>query len=149
MTDLDLKESMLEAAVALRATDIHIDPASEGARARFRIDGILQLWRTCSKENGQRLNNQVKAHAGMGIGAIFEPVGERLKKYFGITVGNSANASSIRMPVPKSQMAPPLTRKCCGSVLNYLGTKWKGTKLAFHVRSGTKLRALWCPASKP
>jgi len=74
-----LEVSMLKAAVELRATDIHIDPCKAGADIRFRIDGILERWKTVDDATGRRLVNQVKADVGIDPSAVFHPLGERAK----------------------------------------------------------------------
>ncbi|PWK49860.1 GspE/PulE family protein [Pleionea mediterranea] len=67
LDDLDNKATMtLEAETIIRdayqskATDIHIDPYTEGFLIRFRIDGMLHDCLQLSTERGQRITNQFK-----------------------------------------------------------------------------------------
>lgn len=62
-----LKEEMLLAAVAARASDIHIDPLSDGLLIRFRIDGILQSWIKTDISWHDPLISQMKALAELDI----------------------------------------------------------------------------------
>jgi len=39
---IDLVDLLVKQAHLMRASDIHIDPTSEGTRVRFRVDGVLQ-----------------------------------------------------------------------------------------------------------
>jgi general secretion pathway protein E len=71
--------ALLEAAVARRVTDIHIDPLLEGYQIRMRVDGMLTPLRTETGEGGHRLINQFKAAAGIDPGAVFTPLGIRRK----------------------------------------------------------------------
>jgi len=40
-----LVDTMLDAAVACEASDVHVEPLSDRLRVRFRVDGALMLWR--------------------------------------------------------------------------------------------------------
>jgi len=81
--DERLEVVMLAAAVASRATDIHIDPAQNGFTIRFRVDGILETWMQVTQDTGRRLVNQVKADVGIDPSALFHPRGERRKSIIG------------------------------------------------------------------
>jgi len=65
-------------AVEARATDIHLDPRSDGCRVRFRIDGRLHDAAMLSLEQGQRLVRHFKNMAGMDAAGPFCPVDARL-----------------------------------------------------------------------
>ena len=41
---VQLVNTIIELAVGLKASDIHIEPMPEKARLRFRIDGLLMVW---------------------------------------------------------------------------------------------------------
>src|SRR3989338_5255714 len=53
-------ESLVEHAYAVRASDIHFDPESDGVKVRFRIDGVLQDVRTLSKKNHEEVISRIK-----------------------------------------------------------------------------------------
>lgn len=71
--------SLLEHALARRATDIHIDPLLEGYQIRLRVDGLLTPFQAETREGGQRLINQFKVSAGIDPGTVFTPLGVRRK----------------------------------------------------------------------
>lgn len=43
----------------------------------MRIDGNLVLWKHTNIETGEKLINQIKADAGIDVGTVYHPVGER------------------------------------------------------------------------
>lgn len=53
-------ESLLRDAVRARATDIHVDPVSDGVRIRLRVDGEAITAAHVSREVGQQLINQMR-----------------------------------------------------------------------------------------
>lgn len=73
------EEQLLLEAVDARATDIHIDPVTDGFCIRFRVDGTLRVKRTLPTKEGERLINQIKANSGIDPGTVFHPVGVREK----------------------------------------------------------------------
>jgi type II secretory ATPase GspE/PulE/Tfp pilus assembly ATPase PilB-like protein len=65
-------------AAGRRATDIHLDPASDGhCRVRFRIDGFLVPVRNLDPASGARLLNQFRIAAGIEPGTAFTAFGAR------------------------------------------------------------------------
>lgn len=56
-------ESLLRDAVRARATDIHVDPVSDGVRIRLRVDGEVLTAAHVPREVGQQLINQMKVLA--------------------------------------------------------------------------------------
>ena len=75
--DTRLAGDVVRDAVRERATDIHIDPQSEGARVRLRVDG--RVLDTVELTDGQfhRIVNQVKTLADIDPVKTFEPVDAR------------------------------------------------------------------------
>lgn len=71
--------ALLEAAVARRVSDIHIDPLLDGFQIRMRVDGELTPLRSETTQGGHRLINQFKAAAGIDPGTVFTPLGVRRK----------------------------------------------------------------------
>lgn len=59
---LEAEALMVDAAEA-RASDIHIDPVSDGYRLRYRIDGAIVDVTSLSDEQGLKLVNQIRALA--------------------------------------------------------------------------------------
>ncbi|MCL4166053.1 UNVERIFIED_CONTAM: hypothetical protein GTU68_060298, partial [Idotea baltica] len=43
----------------------------------MRIDGNLVLWKRTNRETGEKIINQIKADAGIDVGNVYHPVGER------------------------------------------------------------------------
>ncbi len=59
--------------VHLQASDIHIDPTEEGARLRFRIDGMLQDVIVLPSQNYKALRNRVKYLSKMKLNVVDQP----------------------------------------------------------------------------
>lgn len=57
--------ALIEDAVAVRASDIHLDPEPHGYRVRLRIDGLMVDAITIESGIGELLSNQLKTLAGM------------------------------------------------------------------------------------
>jgi len=64
---LELLDQLLDDAIALRATDIHIEPGEKICAVRFRIDGILYHKVCLPKEIHDNLVNVVFNKAGINI----------------------------------------------------------------------------------
>jgi type II secretory ATPase GspE/PulE/Tfp pilus assembly ATPase PilB-like protein len=62
---------LLERAIAARATDIHLDPSSDGMEVRFRIDGRLERFCRLSPEVAHSLATQLKVMAQLDISNPF------------------------------------------------------------------------------
>ena len=56
-----------ETAVALRASDIHLEPTREGGRVRLRVDGILQMCESLPRGLFAAMLSRVKLLASMDI----------------------------------------------------------------------------------
>jgi type IV pilus assembly protein PilB len=64
---VEIVRKILEHAIRLRASDIHIEPMENITRVRYRIDGILQEKLTLDKEYHASLVSRIKILAGMKI----------------------------------------------------------------------------------
>jgi type II secretory ATPase GspE/PulE/Tfp pilus assembly ATPase PilB-like protein len=64
---LDNANEMLEEALLEKASDIHIEPASDSYRVRFRLDGILHERMTYDSSDGIRLVTALKSLAEIDI----------------------------------------------------------------------------------
>ena len=60
-------DAMLEAAVNLSATDIHIEPARDGVRVRFRVDGLLRNHQSVPGRMARAVVSRIKILAGLNI----------------------------------------------------------------------------------
>ena len=60
-------DMLLNEAVRIGASDIHIEPRVEDVRIRFRLDGVLQQYYTVPKENMAALISRVKVLSDMDI----------------------------------------------------------------------------------
>ncbi|OGC68680.1 hypothetical protein A2415_01870 [candidate division WWE3 bacterium RIFOXYC1_FULL_39_7] len=76
---------VLETAVKTGASDIHLEPAEEKSRLRYRIDGILEEKRTIPKEMHDSVVARIKILAKMKIDEKRVPQDGRFK----VEVGNS------------------------------------------------------------
>lgn len=63
----DILKAILAAAVASNSSDIHIEPQKEGARVRFRIDGVLHVVGQLKKERYDYLLSQTELASGMKL----------------------------------------------------------------------------------
>lgn len=60
-----LADKILEQAVRVRASDVHLEPRANGMVVRFRIDGVLQEAGTLGVRDGQSLTAYLKTLAGL------------------------------------------------------------------------------------
>ena len=73
-----LVEDMLQAAVARRASDIHLEPQAQGARIRYRVDGILQNGITLTSGAHEAAVARLKLLSGMDIAERRLPLDGRM-----------------------------------------------------------------------
>jgi type IV pilus assembly protein PilB len=64
---VEIVKKILEHAVRLRASDVHIEPEEEITRIRYRIDGILEEKLTLDKKYHASLISRIKILGGMKI----------------------------------------------------------------------------------
>jgi general secretion pathway protein E len=62
-----LCDELMYAALVRQASDIHIDPARESVRIRFRVDGVLENYRQLPIEASGGVVSRLKVLAGMDI----------------------------------------------------------------------------------
>jgi type II secretory ATPase GspE/PulE/Tfp pilus assembly ATPase PilB-like protein len=62
-----MPDTIINQAIEERATDIHIEPGTQGYRIRFRIDGLLSTKVVLDIEEGKQLSALIKVKAGMDI----------------------------------------------------------------------------------
>lgn len=63
----ELVRAILQAAAARGASDIHVEPAQDGARVRFRVDGLCELYQRLPKSRMGSLINRIKVLAELNI----------------------------------------------------------------------------------
>ncbi|MDB4878051.1 MAG: type secretion system protein [Gemmatimonadetes bacterium] len=68
-----LVDELLAAGIALRASDIHIEPEEQGIAVRHRIDGMLALARTLPRAVGPALVSRIKIISGLDIADRLRP----------------------------------------------------------------------------
>jgi type II secretory ATPase GspE/PulE/Tfp pilus assembly ATPase PilB-like protein len=73
----ELVKALLENALTERASDIHLDPDSQGYQLRFRIDGTLTPGVHLSKQSGLRIVRACKTLADMEPGVARLPLDGR------------------------------------------------------------------------
>jgi type IV pilus assembly protein PilB len=83
-TAAELAESIMQRAVALGATDIHIEPLEEKTLVRYRIDGILQNGPVVPRPMHMALMSRIKILAGLDIAESRLPQDGRMRLKFGI-----------------------------------------------------------------
>jgi type IV pilus assembly protein PilB len=64
---VEIVKKILEHAIRLRASDVHIEPQENITRVRYRIDGILEEKLTLDKEYHAALISRIKILSGMKI----------------------------------------------------------------------------------
>lgn len=64
---IKMANAIINKAVRVRASDIHIEPMQKSVRVRFRIDGLLQEVMTVPKEYQRPLISRIKITAGLDI----------------------------------------------------------------------------------
>jgi general secretion pathway protein E len=67
MSGLEAARNVLEEAMSERASDIHLEPQSDGCRVRFRIDGALQERLTFVRADGLRVVAALKTLAQIDV----------------------------------------------------------------------------------
>lgn len=68
-----LVDELLAAGIALRASDIHIEPEEQGIAVRHRVDGLLSLARTLPRAVGPALVSRIKILSGLDIADRLRP----------------------------------------------------------------------------
>jgi type IV pilus assembly protein PilB len=63
----DILKFILSAAIHAKSSDIHIEPQREGARVRFRIDGVLHIVGQLKKDRYQYVLSQIELASGMKL----------------------------------------------------------------------------------
>jgi len=64
---VEIVKKVLEHAIRLRASDVHIEPGEDMTRIRYRIDGILEEKLTLDKKYHAALTSRIKILGGMKI----------------------------------------------------------------------------------
>ncbi len=64
---MQLVDALLYRALALGASDVHVQPLEDRALVRYRIDGILHTWRALSPGVAQAATSRLKVMARMDI----------------------------------------------------------------------------------
>ncbi len=66
-------EQIIEDALILKASDIHLEPSEKGADVRFRIDGMLHEAGQIPKDYFENILNRIKVQAKLRIDEHFNP----------------------------------------------------------------------------
>jgi type IV pilus assembly protein PilB len=70
--------AVVQEAVRLGASDIHIEPRSNSIEVRLRVDGVLQVWKELPKDLQQGITNRVKILAELDINENRLPLDGRI-----------------------------------------------------------------------
>ena len=81
-TAAQLADSIMQRAVALGATDIHIEPLEERTQVRYRIDGILQNGPVVPRATHTALMSRIKILASLDIAESRLPQDGRIRLKF-------------------------------------------------------------------
>ncbi len=74
-----LVDSLIQQAVARRASDIHLEPYRQGMRVRFRVDGLLQNVGSIALDDRAAVVSRIKIMASLDIAEHRLPQDGRLK----------------------------------------------------------------------
>jgi general secretion pathway protein E len=88
-------DAMLEVAINLSATDIHIEPTRDGVRVRLRVDGVLRLHQSLPGRMARAVVSRVKILAGLNIAERRLPQDGRARIRIG---GTEADLRIATMP---------------------------------------------------
>jgi general secretion pathway protein E len=89
-----LVSALLSEALAVNATDIHVDPVGINAyRVCFRVDGVIHPKPEMSREDGRHLVNQIKVAAQFTPDRAFAPLESR------IALGDGAQRHEVRVTI--------------------------------------------------
>jgi type IV pilus assembly protein PilB len=125
---IKLANAIINKAVRVRASDIHIEPMQHMVRVRFRIDGLLQEIQNVPKDYQRALVSRIKITAGLDIAerrvpqdgrcTMMSPQGEfdfRVSTYPSVfgekVVIRLLDKSSVRIDMEKLGMAEEVVRK--------------------------------------
>ncbi|HTR40067.1 MAG TPA: GspE/PulE family protein [Pseudomonadales bacterium] len=92
-----LSEELLYAAILRQASDIHLDPDSEGLRVRFRVDGLLEDVQRLPSSIFQLLTNRFKVLAQMDISEKRAPQDGGFRHEYGIN-GSGVDIRAATLP---------------------------------------------------
>lgn len=67
MDIIETLDTLIERAIELRASDIHIESAPEAFQVRFRIDGLLHADQLLEKETGTHIISRIKVLAHLDV----------------------------------------------------------------------------------
>jgi general secretion pathway protein E len=67
VSGLEHAHEVLEEALLERASDVHIDPAEDEYRVRFRVDGVMQPRMNFGRDEGQRIVSALKTLAQIDV----------------------------------------------------------------------------------
>ena len=98
----------IEMAVAMRASDIHIEPAEDHVRVRLRVDGVLTEVARYPIGNGQGVINNLKVRAGLDVAERRIPQDGR------VTVNVGGRSLDLRL------VTLPNVWRCEGAVMRIL-----------------------------
>lgn len=90
----DILKFILSAAISAKSSDIHIEPQKEGARLRFRIDGVLHVIGNLKRERYDFVLSQIELASGMKLN-IDEAQEGRLEV---VIKGSTVNVRAETMP---------------------------------------------------
>jgi type IV pilus assembly protein PilB len=81
---ISLADELLRAAIMRHASDIHIDPARDDMRVRFRVDGVLEEYRRLPSSAHAALCSRIKVLAKMDIAERRAPQDGAFTYQFGL-----------------------------------------------------------------
>jgi type IV pilus assembly protein PilB len=120
----------IEMAVAMRASDIHIEPAEDHVRVRLRVDGVLVEVARYPIQSGQGIINNLKVRAGLDVAERRTPQDGRVT----ITVGG--RNLDLRL------VTLPNVWRCEGAVMRILDRS-RGVIPLEKLGYPASLRAVW------
>lgn len=79
LSTTDIVNSLFDQAIQQRASDIHLEPTTDGGRVRFRIDGIIHVQANFDPQTFVAVITSLKVTAGMDIAQRLAPQDGRME----------------------------------------------------------------------
>jgi type IV pilus assembly protein PilB len=121
----EILDIVFAGAIHLGASDIHIEPAEDGARLRYRIDGILQDIAKLPHETYKAIDNRIKYLSSLKMNVTEEPQDGR----FDIEIGK------LEIDVRVSIMPSAFGEVIVSRLLNPTGSLISLEELGFNARA--------------
>jgi len=117
---VELVDAAIRNAIAAAASDIHVETGCDNGHIRFRVDGVLRLWRELDAASSRAVIARVKSVAGLNV------LESRLPQDGRISLGTAHGTYDLRVSAAPALFGESLVirlfqREWNGSGINTLG----------------------------